>query len=252
MSQNIALVTAGAAGIGRNIADRLAADGFTVVVTDVSVEAVEDAQRAGLHARVADVADATDVDSLAEFLREEFGHLDVLVNNAGIAGPTARVEDIEVRDWEKTLSVNITGQFLHVKALVSLLRRSDSGRIVNLASAAGALGMFGRSVYSASKSAVFGFTKSLAIELGPEGITTNAICPGAVGGPRIERVIRAKAEVLGSTPEQVTASYQGQSALNEFIEPDSIAGMVSFLVGPDGRQMNGQILSVDGFTQKLY
>lgn len=252
MSQRIALVTAGAAGIGRAIADRLVNDGFTVVVTDVSAEAVEDAQRAGLHGRVADASDPQAVDALATFLRDEFGRLDVLVNNAGIAGPTARVEDIELSDWDQTLAINLTAQFLHVKALLPLLRESNGGRIVNLSSAAGVLGMFGRSVYSASKSAVFGFTKSLAIELGPEGITTNAICPGAVGGPRIEGVIASKAEVLGSTPEQVAADYRGQSALGEFIEPESVAGMVSFLVGTDGRQMNGQMLSVDGFTQKLY
>lgn len=252
MSHRVALVTAGAAGIGRAIADRLAADGFTVVVTDVAAEAVEDAQRAGLHAQVADASDPQAVDALAASLRDEFGRLDVLVNNAGIAGPTARVQDIELSDWEKTVSINLTAQFLHVKALVPLLQEAGGGRIVNMSSAAGVLGMFGRSVYSASKSAVFGFTKSLAIELGPEGITTNAVCPGAVGGPRIEGVIASKAEVLGSTVEQVAADYRGQSALGEFIEPDSVAGMVSFLVGPDGRQMNGQMLSVDGFTQKLY
>jgi NAD(P)-dependent dehydrogenase (short-subunit alcohol dehydrogenase family) len=150
------------------------------------------------------------------------------------------------------VSINLTAQFLHVKALLPLLRESEAGRIVNMSSAAGVLGMFGRSVYSASKSAVFGFTKSLAIELGPEGITTNAICPGAVGGPRIEGVIEAKAAVLGSSVEEVAADYRNQSAIGEFIDPASVAGMVSFLVGPDARQINGQMLSVDGFTQKLY
>ena len=183
MGQRIAVVTAGAAGIGRAIADRLVADGFTVLVTDVSAEAVEDAQRAGLHAVVADASKPEDAAALAAHVREQFGRLDVLVNNAGIAGPTARVEDIELADWEQTVSINLTAQFLHVKAMLPLLRESEAGRIVNMSSAAGVLGMFGRSVYSASKSAVFGFTKSLAIELGPEGITTNAICPGAVGGP---------------------------------------------------------------------
>lgn len=252
MGQRIAVVTAGAAGIGRTIADRLVADGFTVLVTDVSAEAVEDAQRAGLHAVVADASKPEDAAALAAHVREQFGRLDVLVNNAGIAGPTARVEDIELADWEQTVSINLTAQFLHVKAMLPLLRESGAGRIVNLSSAAGVLGMFGRSVYSASKSAVFGFTKSLAIELGPEGITTNAICPGAVGGPRIEGVIEAKAAVLGASVEEVAADYRNQSAIGEFIEPESVAGMVSFLVGPDGRQMNGQMLSVDGFTQKLY
>ncbi|MCG7301256.1 SDR family oxidoreductase [Brevibacterium ravenspurgense] len=252
MEQRIAVVTAGAAGIGRSIATRLKEDGFTVVVTDVSAEAVEDAAKSGLHAHVADASSPEDTRSLADFIQSEFGKLDVLVNNAGIAGPTARVEDIELCDWNLTMSINITAQFLHVKALLPLLRKAERGRIINLSSAAGVLGMYGRSVYSASKSAVFGFTKSLAIELGPEGITANAICPGAVGGPRIDAVIAAKAEILGDSVEAVAADYRNQSAIGEFIDPASVAGIVSFLAGPDGKQMNGQMLSVDGFTQKLF
>lgn len=252
MSQRTALVTAGAAGIGRAIASRLAEDGFTVIVTDVSKDAVEEANSAGLHAHRADASSAEDAQAIAEFIQAEFGQLDVLVNNAGIAGPTARVEDIDLDDWNKTLNINLTSQFLHVKTLLPLLRKADRGRIINLSSAAGVLGMYGRSVYSASKSALFGFTKSLAIELGPEGITVNALCPGAVGGPRIESVIAAKAEILGEPTESVAADYRGQSTLGEFIDPASVAGMVSFLAGSDGKQINGQALSVDGFTQKLF
>ncbi|SMX89590.1 NAD(P)-dependent dehydrogenase, short-chain alcohol dehydrogenase family [Brevibacterium sp. Mu109] len=252
MGERTALVTAGAAGIGRAIADRLAADGLTVIVTDVCERAVQDARSAGLHAYVADASDYAGVAALAQTVEEEHGRLDVLVNNAGIAGPTARVEDTVVEAWEQTVSVNLNAQFYHVKALLPLMRRSEGeGRIVNMSSAAGRLGMFGRAVYSASKAGVIGFTKTLAIELGPEGFTANTICPGAVGGPRIDGVIEAKAAVLGREAEDVAADYRGQSAIAEFIEPESVAGMVSFLVGPDGRQINGRVLAVDGYTQKL-
>lgn len=252
MTTRTALITAGAAGIGRVIATRLAADGFDVIVTDVSEAAVQDARTAGLAAYVVDAGDAGAVAEFATTLEAEHPRLDVLVNNAGIAGPTARVEDIGIEDWDRTVQINLNAQFYHVHALLPLMRKSDAGQIVNLSSAAGRLGMFGRAVYTASKAGVIGFTKTLAIELGPEGFTANAICPGAVGGPRIEQVIADKAAVLGREVSDVAEDYRGQSAIAEFIDPESVAGMVSFLVGPDGRQINGQVLAVDGYTQKLF
>lgn len=252
MTTRTALITAGAAGIGRVIATRLAADGFEVIVTDVSEAAVQDARAAGFTAHVVDAGDAAAVAEFAAVLEAEHPRLDVLVNNAGIAGPTARVEDIGIEEWDRTVQINLSAQFYHVHALLPLMRRGEAGRIVNLSSAAGRLGMFGRAVYTASKAGVIGFTKTLAIELGPEGFTANAICPGAVGGPRIEKVIADKAAVLGRDAADVAEDYRGQSAIAEFIDPESVAGMVSFLAGPDGRQINGQVLAVDGYTQKLY
>jgi NAD(P)-dependent dehydrogenase (short-subunit alcohol dehydrogenase family) len=251
MSSRTALITAGAAGIGRVIADRLVADGFEVIVTDVSAAAVEEARAAGLTAHVVDAGDAAAVAEFAATLEETPGRLDVLVNNAGIAGPTARVEDVEVEDWDTTVRVNLSSQYYHVNALLPLMRRTGGGRIVNLSSAAGRLGMFGRSAYAASKAGVIGFTQTLAIELGPEGFTANAICPGAVGGPRIDKVISDKAAVLGRPVQDVAADHRHQSAMHEFIDPESVAALVSVLSGPDGRQINGQALAVDGFTQKL-
>ncbi|WP_029088746.1 SDR family oxidoreductase [Brevibacterium album] len=247
-----AVVTAGAAGIGRAIADRLQAAGYTVIVTDVSEAALAGARAAGFAAHRVDAGDHASVAAFAEELAASHEAVDLLVNNAGVAGPTARVEDIDPEEWEAVTRTNLSSQFFHVRALLPLLRRAQGAAIVNLSSAAGRLGMFGRSVYTASKAGVIGFTKTLAIELGPEGITANAICPGAVGGERIERVIADKAAVLGRPVADVEADYRGQSALAQFIEPESVAAVVEFLGGPGGRQMNGQVISVDGYTQKLY
>lgn len=252
MTPRRALVTAGAAGIGRAIAERLKLDGFDVVVTDIDESAVADARDSGFTAKVANAGDFDSVKALADELSEETSTLDLLVNNAGIAGPTARVAEIDVAEWQQTVDINLSSQFFHVKAMLPLLRNSSSASIVNLSSAAGRLGMFGRAAYTATKAGVIGFTKTLAIELGPEKITANAICPGAVGGVRIDRVIAAKAEVLDRHVDEVAADYREQSAIQEFIDADSIAGMVSFLAGPDARQINGQTLNVDGYTQKLY
>jgi NAD(P)-dependent dehydrogenase (short-subunit alcohol dehydrogenase family) len=162
------------------------------------------------------------------------------------------VETLGSDDWTKTFDVNIHGQFYCVKHALPLLRKGTEPTIINLSSAAGRLGMAGRSAYSASKWAVIGFTKTLAIELGPEGIRTNAICPGAVNGPRIKAVIDAKAAMLGADPAEVEALYNNQSSLGRLIEAEDIAHMALFLASGMARNINGQALAVDGNTEKLY
>ncbi|MFD7297572.1 SDR family oxidoreductase [Streptomyces sp. NPDC059897] len=246
------LVTAGAAGIGRAIADRFAAHGARVLVTDVAEPAVRSAREAGLAAHVSDASDEAQVRSLMSTVERELGGLDVLVNNAGIAGPTGPVEGVDAADWTRTFDVNIHSQFYCVKHAMPLLRRGTDPAIVNLSSAAGRLGMAGRSAYSASKWAVVGFTKTLAIELGPEGIRTNAICPGAVDGPRIRSVIEAKARMLDRPVEEITALYNDQSSMRRMVAADDIADMAVFLAGPAARSVNGQAMAVDGNTEKLY
>ncbi|MGW2341702.1 SDR family oxidoreductase [Streptomyces sp. NPDC001661] len=246
------LVTAGAAGIGRAIADRFAALGARVLVTDVAEPAVRSAREAGLAAHVSDASDEAQVQSLMSTVERELGGLDVLVNNAGIAGPTGPVEGVDAADWIRTFDVNIHSQFYCVKHAVPLLRRGTDPAIVNLSSAAGRLGMAGRSAYSASKWAVVGFTKTLAIELGPEGIRTNAICPGAVDGPRIRAVIEAKARMLDRPVDEIAALYNDQSSMRRMVSADDIADMAVFLAGPAARSVNGQAMAVDGNTEKLY
>lgn len=246
------LVTAGAAGIGMAIATEFKNLGAQVFVTDINAEAVRAAQDAGFSATVSDASDEEQVRALAQQVQQTLGGLDVLVNNAGIAGPTGPIETLDTQAWKTTFDINVHGQFYCIKHLLPLLRQSTRGSIINLSSAAGRLGMAGRSPYSASKWAVIGLTKTLAIELGAEGIRVNAICPGAVNGPRIQAVIEAKAQMLQRPVAEISDLYHAQSSLNELVEADDIANMAVFLASPMALRINGQAMAVDGNTEKLY
>ena len=193
------LVTAGAGGIGLAIARALAAEGARVHVCDVDASAIEAiaGSDAGITAHACDVADREAVGALFATVTGALGGLDVLVNNAGIAGPTGRVEDIHPEDWDRCLAVCLTGQFNCARLAVPHLRRSGNASIVNLSSVAGRVGFAMRSPYAAAKWGVIGFTKSLAIELGEDRIRVNAILPGLVAGDRQRRVLEAKAQQRG-------------------------------------------------------
>jgi NAD(P)-dependent dehydrogenase (short-subunit alcohol dehydrogenase family) len=250
------VVTGAGSGIGLRVAQLATDAGAHVLVSDVSEAALEPATAAGISGTVADSGDEAQVADLMRQAGDRLGGLDVLVNNAGIAGPTGPVAELDPDDWRRTFDVNIHGQFYAVKHALPLLRVSaqvsGDACIVNMSSAAGRLGMAGRSPYSASKWAVVGFTKTLAIELGDEGIRVNAICPGAVDGPRIRRVIADKAAMLGRPIEEITDLYLNQSSLRRFVTVDDVAATVLFLLGPGGRMISGQALAVDGNTEKLY
>lgn len=247
------LVTAGADGIGLDITRAFAQAGARVVVCDVQGASLERlaAELPGVQGCRADVSNEADVAALFETVDRTLGGLDVLVNNAGVAGPTGGVETLALADWERTLAVNITGQFLCTRLAVPRLRAGNKPAIVNLSSAAGHLGMPGRSAYSASKWAVIGFTKSLALELGADGIRVNAVLPGAVDGPRIRAVIAAKAEALGKPLEEVTRAYTSQAALGRMVTACDIANMVLFASSDLAANVTGQELVVDGLTQAL-
>ncbi|WP_321962094.1 SDR family oxidoreductase [Paraburkholderia sp. J7] len=247
------LVTAGADGIGLEITRAFVEAGARVAVCDVAGQSLERiaAELPGVLAIKADVSNEGDVAALFERIDATLGGLDVLVNNAGVAGPTGGVETLTLADWERTLAVNITGQFLCARAAVPRLRTGRAPAIVNLSSAAGHLGMPGRSAYSASKWAVVGFTKSLALELGPQGIRVNTVLPGAVDGPRIRAVIAAKAASLGKPLEDVTRSYTSQAALGRMVTMRDIACMVRFACSDQAANVHGQELVVDGLTQAL-
>jgi NAD(P)-dependent dehydrogenase (short-subunit alcohol dehydrogenase family) len=246
------LVTAGAAGIGREIVRALVGDGARVHICDVDAAALDDARREhAVTTSVTDVAEVEQVERLFVDVRDHLGGLDVLVNNAGIAGPTAPVESVTPVDWRRTIAVNLDGQFYCTRLAVPLLRESRRGVIVNMSSVAGRFGYPFRTPYAASKWAVVGFTQSLARELGPDGITVNAILPGPVEGPRIERVIRARAELFGVSYEEMEARYRERAALRRLISPQDIAAMVVFLCSEAGRNITGQSLSVCGGVDTL-
>ena len=246
-------VTAGATGIGLPIVGSFAPAGAKVFVCDVQAASLDQLARElpEVGRCVADVSNEDDVARLFEAVDRELGGLDVLVNNAGVAGPTGPVGTVSLADWERTMAVNVTGQFLCVRLAVPRLRKGRLPAIINLSSAAGHLGMPGRSPYSASKWAVIGFTKTLALELGADGIRVNAILPGAVDGPRIRAVIAAKAEALGKPLDEVTRAYTAQAALGRMVTATDIANMVLFAASDLAASVTGQELVVDGHTQAL-
>jgi NAD(P)-dependent dehydrogenase (short-subunit alcohol dehydrogenase family) len=247
------VITAAARGIGRTTLETFVAAGARVCVCDVDVQALEELRRAqpDVAALVADVSDPAAVDDLFEMAIAELGGLDILVNNAGIAGPTARIEDVAPEDWARTLEVNLTGQYLCARRAVPHIRAAGGGSIVNLSSAAGRFGFALRTPYAASKWAVVGLSKSLAIELGPDQIRVNAICPGAVEGDRIDRVIAAKAQALGITFASMRAELVEKASMKRMVSPQDIANMILYLCSDAGRLVSGQVIGVDGNVEYL-
>ena len=249
------LVTAGAAGIGRTIAATFLEHGARVHICDIEKGALEACRRDLPRATqsVADVSRVDDVERLFADVRRELGGLDVLVNNAGIAGPTARVEDIRPEDWERCIAVDLNGMFYCTRLAMPMLKangRERGGSIVNLSSVAGRLGFGMRTPYAAAKWGVVGFTKSLAVEAGPDGIRANCIQPGDVAGERIDRVIEAKARALGVSVEEQKEALLSTSSLRVFVTGQDIANMALFLATDAGRHISGQALSVCGDKQR--
>jgi NAD(P)-dependent dehydrogenase (short-subunit alcohol dehydrogenase family) len=247
------LVTAGASGIGRTIASALLEDGGRVHVCDVSEEALADCRKTlpKVTTSRADVANEGQVDQLFNEVQANLGGLDVLVNNAGIAGPTGGIEEIEPEEWRRTIDVNLNGQFYCARLAVPMLRAAGGGAIINLSSVAGRLGYAYRTPYSASKWAVIGLTESLAIELGPSDIRVNAILPGIVEGPRIQRVIQARADQLNIGYPAMEQQYLAKVSLRRMVTAEDVAAMVVFLCSPAGRNISGQALSVCGNVETL-
>jgi NAD(P)-dependent dehydrogenase (short-subunit alcohol dehydrogenase family) len=175
----------------------------------------------------------------------------VLINNAGIAGPIGPVEDISPEAWRKTIAVNLDGQFLCARNAVPLLKSAGGGCIINLSSTAGLGGCPNRSPYVASKWAIIGLTKTLAMELGIFGIRVNAICPGSVEGERIRRVMKADAEALGKSVEEVHANYVAGNSMRTLIQPEEIANLARFLCAETSAHITGQALVIDGHTETL-
>jgi NAD(P)-dependent dehydrogenase (short-subunit alcohol dehydrogenase family) len=248
-----ALVTAGAAGIGRTIARTFAAAGARVFVCDVDDAALAAfrAENPTMGATRADVSDLRQVDALFAEAVASLGGLDILVNNAGVAGPTAAVETVSPADWERTIAINLNGMFYVTRKAVPLLKAAGGGSIVNLSSVAGRLGFPLRTPYAASKWAVVGFTKSLAMEVGPAKIRVNCIQPGIVEGPRIDRVIDAKARALNLSFDEMKERLVASTSLRSTVTADDIAAMALFVCSAAGAKVTGQALSVCADVQVL-
>lgn len=241
------VITAGGAGIGRAMATAFAATGARVWVTDVD-EAALGAAPQGVRASRVDTADEAEMSRFMSEVRKVWGGIDVLCANAGIKGPTAAIEDMPLDGWRDCLAVNLDGAFLAAKHAAPMMKAERSGVIVFTSSTAGLYGYPYRSPYAAAKWAVIGLMKSVAMELGPFGIRANAIAPGAVTGPRMDRVIEAEAAAKGMTCEQVRDGYAGGTALGSLVDPEDIASMAVFLASDAARMVSGQVIAVDGFT----
>lgn len=240
------LITAGAGGIGRAMAETFADAGARVHICDVDTAALADlaAARPGISATVCDVSDIAQVERLFDDVKRVLGGLDVLINNAGIAGPTGRIEDIAVADWERCIAIDLNALFYCTRLAMPMIKAAGGGSIINLSSAAGRLGFPLRSPYAAAKWAVVGLSASLAIEAGPDGVRVNCIQPGIVAGDRIDRVAAAKAEAYGISIEEQKRRMVQAVSMRTMVTAQDIANMALFLASDAGRHVSGQALPV--------
>ena len=241
-------ITGGAGGIGKIMADCFAACGALPFVSDVNRKALAMCGHPGVYA---DAGVEADLDRFMDGALGQLGGLDVLVNNAGVAGPTKPVEEVTAAELDETFRVDLAAMFHCARRAVPALKATGGGSIINLSSAAGKFGFPLRSPYSAMKWGVVGFTRTLAMELGPFAIRVNAIQPGLVEGPRIRSVIRNKAAAKGISDNEQTEVALGSVSLRCFVTPHDIANMALYLCSPFGRTISGQAISVDGGTESL-
>ncbi|MFZ1994181.1 MAG: SDR family oxidoreductase [Solirubrobacteraceae bacterium] len=242
------LVTGGAGGIGLAITRAFAAAGARVHVADPDGDAVAavSASAATITGSACDVTDETAVAAMFEDLGGALGGLDVLINNAGIAGPTAPVDRYARAAWDAVIAVNLSGTFDVTRRAIPLLKDSPAGSIIVMSSLAGRFGYPNRVAYATTKWGLVGFTKTLALELGPFGITANSIHPGGVEGERVREVLRRRAELSGRTVEEENALALDNQSIRQFTEATDIAALAMFLAGPHGRSISGQMLPIDG------
>lgn len=246
MTQRV-LITAGASGIGRAMADAFVLAGARVWVTDVDAKALANLPEA-IRGDMVDVTDEAAMEALAEQIAGDWGGLDVICANAGIKGPTGRIEEIDLKEWRACLAVNLDGPFLTVKHFGPMLRRAGQGVVTFTSSTAGMYGFPYRSPYAAAKWGVIGLMKTAAMELGPFGIRCNAILPGSVEGGRMDAVITAEARTKGISETAVRTGYASGTALGQMSEAKDIAAVAVFLASDGARMISGQALPVDGFT----
>lgn len=247
------LITAGAAGIGRAMAESFAAQGARVAVCDVDTEACE-AMRAnnpGIPVHCTDVTDEAQVDTLFADVLKEFGGLDTVAANAGTGGPAGAVEDISLADWRATLAVNLDGSFLTARRAASVLKAQGRGLLLLTSSTAGQFGYPYRSPYAVAKWGVIGLMKTLAMELGPAGVRVNALCPGAVEGPRMERVLSREAAARGMDIDAVRQFYVKGVSMRTWVSAQDVANAALYLASDMGAKVSGQAMAIDGHTETI-
>lgn len=252
MSSQRVLITAGAAGIGREIARAFAAAEASIFVCDIDAAGLKllAGEIAGLKTGICDVSKRQDIERMMSACIAALGGLDVLVNNAGIAGPTAPVETLDPDEWEKVMQVDLTGTFNVTRCAIPHLKKSEAGVIINMSSVAGRFGYANRSPYCTAKWGIIGFTKTLSIELGEFGIRANAILPGAVDGPRIQRVFEGRAQVSGKPLDVIKKEAMAVQSLKRLVDPRDIAALAVFLASDAAKSISGQMLPIDNDMQQ--
>lgn len=246
-------ITAGASGIGFAIARVLLDQGARVAICNIDAAALEEAEAklGDCLAMQADVSDDAAVDAFFDQVQGQLDGLDALVNNAGIAGPADKVEDLSPEDWQRCIDICLTGQFLCARLAVPMIKAAGGGAIVNIGSAASKHGYAYPTPYSAAKFGVTGLTQSLAKELGPDNIRVNAILPGIVEGPRMEGVIRDRAQATGVSYEEMENEYLQNISLRRMVSPRDVANTAAFLISDLGANLSGQSMAVDGNVETL-
>ncbi|WP_457968535.1 SDR family oxidoreductase [Acinetobacter calcoaceticus] len=246
-------ISAGGSGIGRYIAEAFLNNDDEVFVCDINAQSLEQFQKdyPKLHIHACDLAKPEQIKLMFAEAIQKLGHIDVLVNNTGISGPTIAADELSFDDWNTVINLNLNSTFLITQLAIPLLKQSGAGVIINMSSIAGRLGYPYRLAYSTSKWGLIGFTKTLSMELGEDNIRVNAILPGAVDGDRVQRVLQARADVAQSSLEKVTQNALKNQSLKYFVNPKHIADLCLFLSSDSGRSISGQILPIDGDKQCL-
>lgn len=247
------LITAGAAGIGRAMTEVFIKAGARVHICDVMPSSIDQTRKLfpGVTASQCDVSNLVEVDRLFADVHAQLNGLDVLVNNAGIAGPTGKIEDIAVEEWERCIAVDLNGMFYCTRLAMPMLKQSGGGSVINLSSTAGRLGFPFRTPYAAAKWGVIGFTKSLSMEVGADNIRVNAIQPGVVEGDRIDRVLEAKAKALGISFEEQKNITLERVSMHTMVSPYDVANMALYLASNAGKHITGQAISVCAGVEML-
>ena len=245
------VVTGAGRGIGRAIAERFLRGDARVHVGEVDSAVLADVLEAnpGLRGSVADVGSPDQVERLFREACEWLGHVDVLVNNVGIAGPRAPIEEIEYEDWDQSMRINLSGMFYCIKQVLPAMKRRRHGVIVNISTGSVLTVPQQRLPYNVSKTGVEGLTRSVAREVGPFNIRCNAIRPGMVNTERMRGIVATIAAEKGITDEEVEADFIRYFSMRSQIQPREIADMVFFLASDEARHVSGQIIGVDGFVE---
>ncbi len=249
------IISAGASGIGLAITKVCLNRGATVFLSDINEKFINKLKKSNkstkLHIFKCDASDEDQVKNLFERIRKKTSKIDCAINNVGIAGPTATFEKISLRDWEKTLRTNVISHFLFTKLSIPMIKKNKGGSIINISSDAGVMGFPLRSPYAASKWAVVGITKTLAMELGKYKIRVNTILPGTIKGDRMKRVVRDKADFLKISKKKVEKEFLSMSSMRSWIYEDDIGKLCSFLISDDASRISGQIIGVNGNAIRL-